>query len=331
MTMTNIFGNNYINIIIRKIIPLLSVALISSCSASASSDLTESDTSQPISQSASEISLSTSTPKEESTFSNVAQNLKAVDFSSEQHVLKDYINFARSEINRAFLNGDECMITLWNVFGNEKPEMIVAIKKKQPSVNHEYYFSTDENDEPIYLGEFYRVHDAFYTDGEFVYAIWEDEDETKMVIEKLQYPIEDTVSPDLAEYQNHDASDFINNTHMYFLRYDNEDWDSEKQSWKNPEETAALFYCEDSGLYEAYSVSKRILDLASFEIGDYINEDGNHIYSYLPGENYLVSRREYEQIKSKIFEILTEVADEPEISSGWINIDDVDKWLDSLA
>lgn len=329
MTMKNIFGNNYVNVIIRKIIPLLSVVLISSCSASVSSGLTEPDTSQPIPQSASEISLSTSTPEEKPTFSNVAQNLNAVDFSSEQNALKNYINFARSEINRAFLNGDECMITLWNVFGNENPEMIVAIKKKQPSVNHEYYFSTDENDEPIYLGEFYRVHDAFYTDGEFVCAVWEDE--TEMVIDKLQYPIEDTVSPDLAEYQNHDALDFINNTHMYFLRYDNEDWDSEKQSWKNPNETAALFYYEDSGLYEAYSVSKRVLELTSIEINDYINRDGNHVYSYLPGENYLVSRREYEQIKSKIFEILTEVTDEPDISSGWINIDDVDNWLDSLA
>lgn len=131
MTMKNIFGNNYVNVIIRKIIPLLSVVLISSCSASVSSGLTEPDTSQPIPQSASEISLSTSTPEEKPTFSNVAQNLNAVDFSSEQNVLKDYINFARSEINRAFLNGDECMITLWNVFGNENPEMIVAIKKKQ--------------------------------------------------------------------------------------------------------------------------------------------------------------------------------------------------------
>lgn len=143
--------------------------------------------------------------------------------------------------------------------------------------------------------------------------------------------MESKVSPDFAEYQNSDALDFINNIHMNFLRFDNWNWDSEKQSWKNPEELAAMFYYEDSGLYEAYSVSKQMLDLTAFEIKDYINDEGNHIYSYLPGENYLVSRREYEQIKSKVFEILTEVIDEPVISSGWIDIDDIDKWLDSLG
>lgn len=244
---------------------------------------------------------------------------ESVESDSTKDMLKTYISFARSEIKSAFLNGDECTITLRNVFGNEKPEMIVGIRRNPSSVNHEYYFSTDENDEPIYIGEFYRVHDVFYTDGEFVYAIWEDD--TAMLIEKIQYPIEDTVSPDLAEYQNSDALSFMKNTSYYFIRYDDE-------NWINPEDGAAMFYCEDSDLYEAYSVSRRILDLTSIEIGDYINGDGNLIYSYLPGENYIVSRREYEQIKSKTFEILTEVADESEISSGWINIDDIDQWLD---
>lgn len=315
-----------------KIIPLLSVALISSCSAGTSTNSTEPDSSQPtsqlISQNVSEVSSSTSVPEEPPVFSAAAQNIKTVDFSSEQSALKDYIKFARSEISSGFLNGDECAITLLNVSGNENPEMIIAIRKKRPSVTHEHYFTTDENDEPIYLGYFYHAHDAFYTDGEFVYAIWEDE--TAMGIEKL-HPLEDEAAPDLAEYQNSDALDFVNNTHTYFVRYDNRDWDSEKQSWKNPEELAAMFYYEDSGLYEAYLVSKQMLDLTAFEIKDYINDEGNHIRSYLPGENYRVSRREYEQIKSKVFEILTEVTDEPVISSGWIDIDDIDKWLDTLG
>ncbi len=273
-------------------------------------------------------------PENNPTFSSEARNLKTVDFSSKQSALKDYIKFARSEIRSGFLDGDECAITLRNVYGNEKPEMIIANRKKRPSVTHEHYFTTDENSEPIYLGEFWWVHNAFYTDGEFVYAIWQDEKEmgiAAMKIDKLQYPIEDEAAPDFAEYQNSDALDFVNNTHMNFLRYDNRDWDSEKQSWKNPEELAAMFYYEDSGLYEAYLVSKRVLDLAAFEINDYINDEGNHIPAYPPGENYLVSRREYEQIKSKVFEILTEVTDEPVISSGWIDIEDVNKWIDSLA
>lgn len=106
---------------------------------------------------------------------------------------------------------------------------------------------------------------------------------------------------------------------------------NEKQNWKNPEETASLFYCEDTGLYEAYSVSKRMLEFTSMEIGDIINRDGNLIYAYFPGENYIVSRREYEQIMTKIFDVLSKVTDESEISSGWINIEDVDSWIYSLA
>jgi len=321
-----------------KTVALATVLMLTGCVGSENVDNSEisvtttslllSDTSQTTFQSTSKISLPTSTLVEKPVSSNVTENFKAVDFSGKQNTLKDYIYYARFEIQRAFLNGDECAITLRNVFGDEKPEMIVAIKRSQPLFNHEYYFSTDENDEPIYIGECYGVHDSFYTDGEFVYAVRKGEME--LVIDKLKYPIEDAVSPDLAEYQNGNALDFINDTHMYFIRYDNEDWDSEKQTWKSPEENASLFYCEDTGLYEAYSVSKRILELTSIEIGDIINGDGNLIYAYLPGENYIVSRQEYKQIKAKIFDILIEVNDESEISSGWINVDDIDEWIDLL-
>lgn len=64
--------------------------------------------------------------EDEPASSNVTQNSKVVDFSSTQGTLKDYISFARSEIEKSFLNGNECVITLRNVFGNENPEMIVA-------------------------------------------------------------------------------------------------------------------------------------------------------------------------------------------------------------
>ncbi|MDE6732724.1 MAG: hypothetical protein K2J77_07605 [Oscillospiraceae bacterium] len=313
-----------------KIIAILFLTLsicLSGCKSGSAID-EENTPASDLSFSSDDLVQSEAAHENDPTFSSEARNLKTVDFSSEQSALKGYIKFARSEISSGFLNGDECAITLRNVYGNENPEMIIAIRKKRPSVTHEHSFTTDENDEPIYLGEFYGVHDAFYTDGEFVYAIWEDE--TAMGIEKL-HPLEDEAAPDLAEYQNSDALDFVNNTHTYFVRYNNRDWDSEKQCWKNPEELAAMFYYEDSGLYEAYLVSKRVLDLAAFEINDYINDEGNHIPAYPPGENYLVSRREYEQIKSRVFEILTQITDEPVISSGWIDIDDVDKWLDSLA
>jgi len=322
-----------------KTVALATVLILTGCVGSEKVDNSEisvtttplflSDTSQITLQSTSKISLQTSTLEEKPISSNITENLKAVDFSSIQNALLDYICFARSEIQRAFLNGDECVITLRNVFGNEKPEMIVAIKKNQPSIDYEYYFSTDENDEPIYIGGSYGVHNAFCTDGEFVYSIREDE--KMLVINKLQHPFEGAVSPDMAECQNGNALDFINDTHMYFIRYDNEDWDSKNQTWKSPEETASLFYCEDTGLYEAYSVSKRILELTSIEIGDIINGDGNLIYAYLPGENYIVSRQEYKQIKAKIFDVLIEINDEPEISSGWINVDDIDEWIDSLS
>lgn len=329
------------------IITLLSVALISSCSAGTPTSSTEPDssqpTSQPISQSASEVSSSTSAPEEPPAFSAIPQNIETVDFSSEQNALKCYIKFARSEIKKRFLDGDECMITLRNVFGNEKPEMIIAIKKSQSPYANEYYFSTDENDEPIYLGVFLRS--MSYFDSDTALGLYMDSANTYyyitfgshkdnvywMEVDRFELTIKSKAAPDFAEYQNSDALDFVNNTHMGFIRYDNRDYDDEKDTWKNPEELAAMFYYEDSGLYEAYSVSKQMLDLTAFEIKDYINDEGNHIYSYLPGENYLVSRREYEQIKSGVFEKLTKVTNEPVISSGWIDIDDVYKWLDSLG
>jgi hypothetical protein len=273
------------------------------------------------------------------------------DDSDIKKLLKSYMECARSaKLNAYLVNGkiaasdetteqyNKIKISLQNLYDENPSEMILSLRLRTGEdfyIEIEYYFTFDENEDPAFMGSSLGgIPDAYYSYDGFCYIVNYgaiDDSLNYVCVNKLALPMEDRVSPDFADYQNSNALDFINNTHMYFLRYDNEDWDSENQTWKSPEETAAMFYYEDSGLYEAYSISKQILDLGSFEITDYINGDGNHIYSYLPGENYLVSRREYEQIKSKIFEMLTEVTDEPEISSGWINIDDVDKWLDSLA
>lgn len=275
---------------------------------------------------------------------NVNNSIDEEGDSKQIQIVKELLKYAFSENGEitSLLNSkahkNECNISLMNIFEDEAPEITLGFLTTD-NVELEYLYAMDENDVPICMGSFTPStgSSGLFTDSTNAYYIIDcgchpSKDNLNWVnIKKLELPIADKAVPDLADYQNKDALEFIYDTHMYFLRYDNEDWDSEKQSWKAPNETAAMFYCEDSGLYEAYSVSKWVLELTSIEINDYINSDGNHIYSYLPGENYLVSRREYEQIKSKIFEILTEVTDEPDISSGWINIDDVDNWLDSLA
>lgn len=263
--------------------------------------------------------------------------------SNKRNIVKKLIEYALAENKEIVSLLDskaykrECNISLMNILDDDNPEILLSFRTAN-NVETEYLYAMDENSVPVCMGSFVPSTEfsGIYMDSFNTYYItycgchsfkdnlyW-------MNIDRLKLPKEAKVSPDFAEYQNSDALDFVNNTHMYFIRYDNWDWDSEKQSWKNPEELAAMFYYEDSGLYEAYSASKRMLDLAAFEINDYINDDGNHIYSYLPGENYLVSRREYEQIKSKVFEKLTKVTDEPVISSGWIDIEDVNKWIDAL-
>ncbi len=273
--------------------------------------------------------------------------------SADKKLLRSYLECAsNSNLNAYLVNGNiaisnetaeqqsEIKISLQNLYGEEPVEMILSFRgldSKDFSFEIEYYFTFDDNKEPAFMGSSLGgIPDAYYSYGDFCYTVKNgnvkgNDSLNWTVVNKLEFPMEDKVSPDFAQYQNSDALEFIYDTNMYFFRYDSEEWDSENQSWKNPEETAAMFYCEDSDLYEAYSVSKQMLDLTDIDINDYINSDGNHIYSSLPGENYLVSRREYEQIKSKTFEVFTEVTDEPEISSGWINIDDVDKWLDSLT
>lgn len=256
--------------------------------------------------------------------------------------IKDYckkiLEFAFNEYEKTavLLNGKEnkyeCGISLMNVCGNDTPEMILSLRSEDDKPS-EYIFAVNENGEPICIGAYALLteFDGLYTNplDNTYYIILCGSHSAKsnlnrITVNKLELPLKSKVSPDLAEYQSNDALSFMENTQLYFIRYDDEDWN-------NPENGAAMFYYEDSYSYEAYSVSKQILDLTSVEINDYINGEGNHIYSYLPGENYLVSRQEYEQIKSKVFEILTQVTDEPEISSGWINIDEIDTWIDSLV
>lgn len=261
-----------------------------------------------------------------------AKTTESTEPNSLQSMLKAYIGLARSNQKQLFSEqGTECMISLQNLFGDENPEMILSFKGD--SNNSEYYFTTNESGEPVYMGacEFSTELDGLYIDPMHsdCYIICGGSHSTKenlnwISIKKLELPLKSMVSPDFAEYKNSDALSFMENTQLYFIRYDDKEWD-------NPYAGAAMFYCEDSGLYEAYSVSKQMLDITGVEIDYFINGEGNHIYSYLPGENYLVSRQEYEHIKSKTFEILTEAAEKPEILSSWINIDDIDKWIDSLA
>ena len=133
--------NNYMRKTIPKIILLFFILLITSCSAGTPPATTESDTSQITAQSTSITGSITTTFEENPATSNVTQSSKAVDFSSKQNALKDYINFARSETkNKVFEYGYECIISLQNIFGDEKPEI--------------------------------------YTDGEFIYAVKEDEVES---------------------------------------------------------------------------------------------------------------------------------------------------------
>lgn len=265
-------------------------------------------------------------------------SISAEGIDSEKETVEKMLEYAFSgnEEIADLLNSKaykyKCNISLINICGDDFPEMVLSFRTAD-DVESEYIYAADESGAPVCMAEFMPLTelDGLYIDpADNTYYIIccgshpPKDDLYWTIIKKLELPMESKVSPDFAEYKNGDAFSFMENTHMYFIRYDDEDWD-------DPDAGAAMFYCEDSGLFEAYSVSKQVLELTSTKISDYTNQDGNHIYSYLPGENYLVSRREYEKIKTRTFEILTEAADEPEISSGWIDIEDVDKWLDSLA
>lgn len=311
-----------------KSVLLLSIltVLLSGCS----KHMTVEDIDVSVNNSVNEITESSAETTE--SIESSAETAEITEQNSLQNVLKAYIECARSYKKQLFSEHEtECMISLQNLFGDENPEMILSVKGD--SYNSEYYFATNESGEPVCMGAYEPSTelDGLYIDltNNTCYIICRGSHSTKenlnwISIKKLELPLKSKVSPDFAEYKNSDALSFMENTNLYFIKYDEEDRD-------NLEAGAAMFYCEDSGLYEAYSVSKQILDLTSVEINDYVNREGNHIYSYLPGENYLVSRQEYEQIKSKTFEILTEVSYEPEISSGWINIDYIDKWIESFA
>lgn len=206
--------------------------------------------------------------------------------------------------------------------------MILSIKSDFSIYAGDYYFTIDESGDPVYMGHCFIGHDKFYTDGEYVYSVknldtYQDIKIVSLSFNKLDEQIYAPNAPDLAEYKSSDALTFINDINWFFLRYVDDD------CFINPEKYAAMFYYEDSGLYEAYMVSTQMLDLTEIEIGNIRNGDGDFINAYL-GYNRLVSRQEYEKIRSKFFEMLTEVTEEHQISSGWINIDNIDYWLDNL-
>ncbi len=331
VTMMNLVPKINFSRIVCGIILFASVLFTTACSDNSVTSLTGND----MSENNSYISSVTDTiiPK-----LDTPSAIQTTESDNLHGLLKSYITFAKSKCGQALKNGTECMISLQDIFDDAKPEMILGIKSDYPIYEGEYYFTVDESEKPFYMGCCDYIHDEFYTDGEYVYAVKtdnliEEKNIAGISFNKVVDHIDASLAPDLAEYTNTDALEFIYETHMFFLRYDNEDWDSEKQSWNDPEKTAALFYCEDSGLYEVHMVSERMLDLTGIEIGMLINDEGNLIpaYGYLSGNNYLISKQEYEYIWFEFFEMLTEVTEEPEISSGWIDIEDVDKWIDSLA
>lgn len=309
--------------IILSISLIASVSLTAACSKNSALDTRETDMSH-------ETAYTTS--KTDTTFSKPDNSVEIPkkEPNSTRELLKSYITTAQTECKQALYHATECMISLQNIFGDEKPEMILSIESEFPIHAGDYYFTINESGDPVYMGHCFIGHDKFYSDDEYVYSVknldtYRDRKIVSLSFNKLDEQIYAPNAPDLAEYKNSDAPAFINDINWFFLRYDDDD------CFINPEKYAAMFYYEDSGLYEAYMVSTQMLDLTEIEIGNIRNGDGDLIHAYILGYNYLVSRQEYEKIRSKFFEMLTEVTEEPQISSGWIGVGDIDDWLEHLS
>lgn len=263
----------------------------------------------------------------------IPDNSNDVNYSETRLLAEDYIEIIRSDKEYLFKHGTKCKISLLDVYGDERLEMLYAVKGDNALLNGEYYYTVNELGTPKFMGFCYGFSDELYTDGKIFYTLSHGNIEPIdcFSMTKLSNSFENTGFPDMASYTHCEALQFINDTHMFFLRYDNEDWDSEAQTWHSPEKTAAFFYYEDSNSYEIYSVSKNVLEITSMVIGDITNADGNLIYSYLPGENYIVSRNEYNAINAKLFEMLETANVEQVISSDWINIEEIHKWLETIT
>lgn len=310
--------------IILSISLIASVSLTAACSESSALDTRETDMSH-------ETAYTTSTTDTTISEPDNSVEIPKKEPDSTHELLKSYITTAQIELKQALYHAAECMISLQNIFGDEKPEMILSIKSDLSFYAGDYYFTIDESDKPVYMGCTNEVHDKFYTDGENIYAVATintvgHRSLAALFFNKIDDQIYAYASPELAEYNNSDALTFVRDTQMLFLRHDDD-------CYTNPEECESIFYFEDSKLYEVYMVSERMLDLTGIEIGSFVNEDGDLFpaYSYFSGRNYVVSRQEYEQIQSKFFEMLTEVSKEPQISSGWIGVGDIDDWLEHLS
>lgn len=310
--------------IILSIFLIASVSLAAACSESSALDARETDISD-------ETAYTSSTTDTTVSESDSSEEIQKAEQDSLQELLGSYVAIAKTECKQALYHAAECMISLQNIFGDEKPEMILSIKSDWSFYAGDYYFTMDESGKPVYMGCTDEVHDKFYTDGENIYAVVTintvgHRSLAALFFNKIDDQIYAYASPELAEYNNSDALTFVWDTQMLFLRHD-------EDCFTDPEECESIFYCEDSKLYEVYMVSERMLDLTGIEIGSFVNEDGDlyPAYSYFSGPNYVVSRQEYERIQSKFFEMLTEVTEEPQISSGWIDIGDIDDWLEHLS
>lgn len=323
MIMMKLISQSCLNRIVLGSILLASILLTTACSNNLYLDTPKSDVSEEQSFQSS-ITETTAVPKLGSSNEIIEKGI-----NQTYELLKSYIAFAQIECEQALKHGTECIISLQDVFGDEKPELILTIKSDFSFYAGDYYFTTNKNGDPVYMGSCFIGHDKYYTDGKYVYSVknldaFQDAKIFSLSFNKIDEQIYAPNAPDLAKYSNSDASTFINDINWFFLRYDDDD------CFINSEKYAAMFYYEDSGLYEAYLVSTQMLDLTGIKIGDIINEDGNLIHANILEFNYLISRQEYECIQFRFFEMLTEVTEEPQISSGLINLDDINNWLDSL-
>lgn len=314
---------NRLRQIILSISLIVSVSLTAACSESSALDTRETGISH-------ETAYTSSTADTIVSKDDSSEEIPKKEPNSPRELLKSYITTAQTECKQALYHAAECMISLQDIFGDKKPEMILSIKSDLSFYAGDYYFTTDESGKPVYIGCTAEVHDKFYTDGENVYAVATintvgHRSLAALFFNRVDDQIYAYVGPDLAEYNNSDALTFVWDTQMLYLRHDDD-------CFTDPEECESIFYCEDSKLYEVYMVSERMLDLTGIEIGSFVNGDGDLFPAYenMSCRHYIISRDEYGQIQSKFFEMLTEVTEEPQISSGWIDIGDIDNWLESL-
>ena len=257
-------------------------------------------------------------------------NVKETARISDKALLEKYIFYIKKEQKELLEKGSKCKICLQDIYGDDTPEMSICILNEN-GYTSEYFFTIEENDDIIYMGGVIPSNDSkLYSDGHSNFIILsgfineEYNDVQFSLIYKLdkEIPMKTAIIPDLAEYSNSSADEFIQKTQMFFIRYD-EYFDEDNDI---PAEVHAEdFYYEDTEKYEAYMLSPDILALTDSELSEYI-----HPYNTITHDLYLVKRDEYFSVKDKLDNMMTELDIIPEIDSGWIEIKDIYRWLSGV-